>query len=334
MVKYVQRKGGAAGDKANQCDMLPLDPARGRAIAPSEVFDKVKDAVVVVKTLDAQGKVMARGSGVLISSGRVATNCHVVEGGASYQVGRGKEFFPAALYAEDGYEDICLLDARVIEGSRSSSARRQASRCGIRSMPSVHRRAWSFSLSDHGRAAPERTATHNSGHGSHHPRFERWRPLRCGRSPRRPHHLLCARRTDLNFAMPAEWIGEVSRPKTHPPESKPPEWVKRFNAFITNWDWRRLDRWCRKWDGRKRTGNAEAWFSLRVAYKGYSTDTTTPSRPITRPSGLIRSTPMPGTTLQLITTFPATRRPPWMPSRNCDASIQTGRRAFIRIVLR
>ena len=123
---------------------LSILPVPCHALTPSEVFDKVKDAVVVVKTLDAQGKVMARGSGVLISSGRVATNCHVVEGGASYQVGRGKEFFPAALYAEDGYEDICLLDARGIQGKPVQSARRQASRCGIRSMPSVHRRAWSF----------------------------------------------------------------------------------------------------------------------------------------------------------------------------------------------
>ena len=65
-------------------------PVPGYALTPGQVFDKVKDAVVVVKTLDAWGKVKGQGSGVLLSSGRVATNCHVVEGGASYQVGRGE----------------------------------------------------------------------------------------------------------------------------------------------------------------------------------------------------------------------------------------------------
>ena len=96
--------------------ILALLPVLCHALTPAQVFDKVKDSVVVVKTLDAQGKVKAQGSGVLLSSGRVATNCHVVEGGASYRVGRGKQLLPATLYAEDGDKDICLLDAKGIEG--------------------------------------------------------------------------------------------------------------------------------------------------------------------------------------------------------------------------
>ena len=64
---------------------------------PAQVFDKVKSAVVVVKTLDVQGEVKAQGSGVLISSCRNATNCHVVGGGASFQVGRGKQLLLATL---------------------------------------------------------------------------------------------------------------------------------------------------------------------------------------------------------------------------------------------
>jgi hypothetical protein len=46
---------------------------------------------------------------VLPPSGKIATNCHVVEGGASYQVGRGKELVRATLYAEDGDKDICIF---------------------------------------------------------------------------------------------------------------------------------------------------------------------------------------------------------------------------------
>src|SRR5208283_1658268 len=95
---------------------LALLPVPVHALTPAQVFDKVKDAVVVVKTLDAQGKMKGQGSGVLLPSGRVATNCRVVEGGVSYRVGRGKDLLPATLYAEDGDKNICLLDAKGIRG--------------------------------------------------------------------------------------------------------------------------------------------------------------------------------------------------------------------------
>jgi hypothetical protein len=36
---------------------------------PSQVFDKDKDSIVIVKTLNAQGKTNIQGSGVLVSSG-------------------------------------------------------------------------------------------------------------------------------------------------------------------------------------------------------------------------------------------------------------------------
>jgi len=70
----------------------------------------------VLKTLDANSNLKNQGSGVLLPSGKIATNCHVVEGGASYQVGRGKQLLRATLYAEDGDKDICLLDAKGITG--------------------------------------------------------------------------------------------------------------------------------------------------------------------------------------------------------------------------
>ncbi len=95
---------------------LSILPVLGYALTPDQVFDKVKDSIVVVKTLDAQGKVEGQGSGVLLPSGKIATNCHVVEGGVSYQVGRGKELVSATLYAEDADRDICILDAKGITG--------------------------------------------------------------------------------------------------------------------------------------------------------------------------------------------------------------------------
>jgi S1-C subfamily serine protease len=92
-------------------------------LAPSQVFDKVKDTILVVKTLDAKGKAKSQGSGVLLPSGKVATNCHVVEGGVSYRVGRGERFVPATLYTKYGDKDICLLDAKGITGEPAQIGR-------------------------------------------------------------------------------------------------------------------------------------------------------------------------------------------------------------------
>src|SRR3989339_874655 len=96
--------------------ILSILPVPVNALKPSQVFDKVKNSIVVVKPLDAQGKVNSFGSGVLISSGRVATNCPVVKGGITYQVGRRKRFVRATLYAEDRNKDICILNAKGLKG--------------------------------------------------------------------------------------------------------------------------------------------------------------------------------------------------------------------------
>ena len=95
---------------------LAILPVPGHALTPGQVFDKVKDAVVVVKAFDTQGKFKGQGSGVLISSDRVATNCHVIEDGSFYQVSRGGHLVSAILYAEDDDKDICILDVKNIGG--------------------------------------------------------------------------------------------------------------------------------------------------------------------------------------------------------------------------
>ena len=95
---------------------LTILPVLGHALTPAQVFEKVKGTVAVVKVLDTEGNVKSLGSGVLVSSGRVVTNCHVVEGGASYRVGRGKQLVAATLYAEDADKDICILSAQGMAG--------------------------------------------------------------------------------------------------------------------------------------------------------------------------------------------------------------------------
>ncbi len=81
------------------------------ALSPSQVFEKVKDSVVVVKALDVKGKVIAQGSGVLMPSGKIGTNCHVVKNGTLFHVGGDKQFVPARVWGSDIGKDLCLLEA-------------------------------------------------------------------------------------------------------------------------------------------------------------------------------------------------------------------------------
>jgi Trypsin-like peptidase domain len=96
--------------------LLMAIPLQAQALTPAEVFERVKESVFVVKTFDAQGKQKGLGSAVLLPIEKFATNCHVVEGGARFEVGRGDRFSAATLYAGDIDKDICLLDAKVVGG--------------------------------------------------------------------------------------------------------------------------------------------------------------------------------------------------------------------------
>jgi len=246
---------------------LTILPVPGYTLTPGQVFDKVKDAVVVVKTLDAWGKVKGQGSGVLLSSGRVATNCHVIKGGASYQVGRGKQFVSATLYAEDGDKDICLLDARGIEGKPAQLGKAAGLKVGDPVYAVGAPKGLELSLSD-GIVAQLR--------GGPPPLIQTTAAISPGSSggglfdgEGRLVGLITfylEGGQSLNFAMPAEWIGEIK------PGRKPiaeghgeTEWLIRALALQQMDDWRGLLDWCRKWT-KSKPENFMAWASLGFAY--------------------------------------------------------------------
>ncbi len=246
---------------------LAILPVPGHALTPGQVFDKVKDAVVVVKALDDQGAVKGQGSGVLLSSGKVATNCHVVEGGVSYQVGRGKQLVPATLYAEDGDKDICLLDAKGIEGKPAQLGKATDLKVGDPVYAVGAPQGLELSLSDgivaqlRGEPSPliQTTAAISSG-SSGGGLFDKE-----GRLVGLTTFYLEGGQS-LNFAMPVEWIGEVK------PGRKPSgegggqsEWLRHARGLDRRKDWQGLLDWCRKWTNSE-PENAYAWTSLGFAY--------------------------------------------------------------------
>jgi tetratricopeptide (TPR) repeat protein len=251
----------------NAVCLLALLPVPCLALTPAQVFDKVKDAVVVVKTMDTQGKMKGQGSGVILSSGRVATNCHVVEGGASYRVGRGEKLLPATLYAEDSDKDICLLDAKGVQGKPAQLGRAIRLKVGDPVYAVGAPQGLELSLSD-GIVAQLR--------GGPTPMIQTTAAISPGSSGGGlfdgEGHLVGLTTfyveggQSLNFAMPVEWIGEVKPGRTPAAQgSSHTEWLKRAIALEAGKDWKALLEWCRNWTA-KESGNAYAWTYLGVAY--------------------------------------------------------------------
>jgi tetratricopeptide (TPR) repeat protein len=246
---------------------LPILSMPSYALTPGQVFEKVKDAVVVVKTLDSRGKVKAQGSGVLISSGRVATNCHVIEESAFYQVGRGEQFISATLYAEDGDKDICLLDAKGIEGKPAQLGKAADLKVGDPVYAVGAPKGLELSLSDgivaqlRGGPPPLIQTTAAISPGSSGGGLFDGEGQLVGLTT-----LYLEGGQSLNFAMPAEWIGEIKPGRKPATEGRSqPEWINRVIALENLKDWQGMLDWCRKWT-KSKPEFAFAWYGLGIAY--------------------------------------------------------------------
>jgi tetratricopeptide (TPR) repeat protein len=242
-------------------------PVLAHALSSTRVFDKVKNSVVVVKVLDPQGEVIGLGSGVLLSSGRVATNCHVAKRGASYEVGRGKQLVSAFLDSEDLGKDICVLAGKRINGKPVQFGKSADLKVGDTVYAVGAPLGLELSISEgivaqlRGGPPPliQTTAAISFG-SSGGGLFDREGRLvglttfqiRGGQS--------------LNFALPVEWIGEVDAGRNLVAEGyDPSEWLKRSIALEKRKDWKGLLDWSLKWT-KSEPKNALAWYDLGYAY--------------------------------------------------------------------
>lgn len=237
------------------------------ALPPSQVFDKVKDSVLVVHTLNPKGKVIAQGSGVLISSDRVATNCHVVEGGISYLVGRGNQLVTATIYAEDGDKDICLLIAKGIVGKPAETGKATSLKVGDPVYAVGAPQGLELSLSDgivaqlRGGPPPLIQITAAISPGSSGGGLFDGEGRLVGLTT-----LYLEGGQSLNFAMPVEWVAGVKQGrKPTNGNGRQTEWLKRAIALEELKDWMGLLAWCRKWTTAE-PKNSDAWFNLGVSY--------------------------------------------------------------------
>ena len=96
--------------------MLVASAGPAGAKSAAEVFAEVAPSVVVVLALDDNGETVAQGSGVVVGKNEVATNCHVIEDAESVVVrqaadsGGGETYrMDSRILTRDGERDLCLL---------------------------------------------------------------------------------------------------------------------------------------------------------------------------------------------------------------------------------
>ncbi len=247
--------------------LLTLLPTLANALTAGQVFDKVQGSIVVVQTLDSRGDVIGQGSGVLLPSGKIATNRHVVEKGAAYKVGVAGRFVPATLYAEDFDKDICLLDAKGLDRKPVELGKASTLKVGDRVYAVGAPRGLELSLSDgivsqlRGGPPPLIQTTAAISPGSSGGGLFDGEGRLVGLTT-----LYIEGGQSLNFAMPVEWIAKVKPGrKAVAGEYGKFEWWMLAAALEEFDDWQGLRDWCLKWT-KSEPENAFAWAGLGNAY--------------------------------------------------------------------
>jgi tetratricopeptide (TPR) repeat protein len=253
-------------------------PQAALALTASQVYEQVKDSVVVVKAYDQTGKPVGLGSGVRLPSGDVITNYHVVKGGVRYTVGQGKKGVPATVKAGDPKKDLCLLTAPGLVAEPARLGRAARLKVGEPVYAVGAPQGLELSLSEgivsQLRGGPPpiiQTTVAISGGSSGGGLFNAEGELvgittfylKDGQS--------------LNFAVPVEWISQIAkgkfreRPIAEAPVAPAPGarskegWEDRGRALEKAQDWQGMLAHFRPWT-QAEPGNYFAWFGLGRAY--------------------------------------------------------------------
>ncbi|MDQ3267757.1 MAG: S1C family serine protease, partial [Pseudomonadota bacterium] len=90
--------------------ILALFSSLAVAKTPEQIFEQVSPSVVVVDIFDSKDEFIGQGSGVVIGTGQVITNCHVAKRGKSRQVRQSGKTFSATMQYSDPSRDLCQLN--------------------------------------------------------------------------------------------------------------------------------------------------------------------------------------------------------------------------------
>ena len=238
------------------------------ALTPAQVFEQVNDSVVVIKVYDGTGKAVGQGSGVILPSGKVATNCHVLEHGARYEAGRGKTFQPAELTAGDTDKDLCLLSVSNLTEKPVRLGKASRLKVGDPVYAVGSPKSLELSLSDgivsqlRGGTPPIIQTTAAISPGSSGGGLFNAEGELVGITT-----FYLAEGQSLNFAVPAEWLDTLTAKKTvtAAPRQGTLDWLARGIVLEEKKDWQGLRNLAQQWI-RAEPGSFAAWVFLGHAH--------------------------------------------------------------------
>jgi tetratricopeptide (TPR) repeat protein len=235
----------------------------------AEIFEKASQSVVVVQIQDEQGKTIAFGSGVVLPSGDVATNCHVIEDAVGIRVYQGKNGYNASPRYNDWDRDVCSLSVPGMKAPSVSVGNTKTLKVGSRVFAIGTPQGLKLTLSDgiisnlrpvEGGQYLQITAPISPGSSGGGLFNEEGRLI--GLTT-----FYIAEGQQLNFAVPVEWISEL--PKRHNNNLKTADtlvnWENQAVAFEEKKNWKGLLNHALK-RTRVLPQDVNAWVFLGVAY--------------------------------------------------------------------
>ncbi|MFN8011312.1 MAG: tetratricopeptide repeat protein [Holophagaceae bacterium] len=246
--------------------LVPFRCLFAQDLSAAQVFEKVQGSIVVVKTVGADGKITAQGSGVVLTSGRVISNLHVIQDGSRFLVGTGDQFQPATIYAVDTKRDLCLLKAAGVGWAPATLGRASQLKVGAVVYAIGSPKGLELTISNgivsqlRGPKPPIIQTTASISPGSSGGGLFNSRGELVGITS-----WYYEGGQNLNFAAPIEWVSELqssSVPKAFPRSEM--EWHARAAKLTMDGACAELLDWARSW-AKAYPNSSAAWKSIGVA---------------------------------------------------------------------
>ncbi len=247
-------------------------------LAPERIFMRVSPSVVEVDVVDTHGKSIRQGSGVVVGANQVVTGCHIVKEGIKEAakeekntlVRKSGNTFKATLQYADLDHDLCQLNVPHLRGAPITLGSAGKIRAGQRvyaiSVPARHE---TTTLS-------EGVVSNSRPYGG-----SQYMHISAAISPGSSGGALVddqgrligllslqsVERQNFTFALPVEWIGELSN-RTQPvpivTDKGAFNWLNRTMALEKKADWQALLKLAQQ-EVKRDPANAAAWYSVGVA---------------------------------------------------------------------
>lgn len=250
---------------------LTLLSSLATAKTPEQIFEQVSPSIVVVDIFDSKDEFLGQGSGVVISTGQVITNCHVAKRGKSRQVRQSGKTFSATMQYSDPSRDLCQLNVPDLHAPPVVLGTAKKLKVGQRvyaigapeDLELTLSEGLISSLRPHEGSEYIQTSAAISLGSSGGGLFNDQGQL-IGITT-----FYHAEGQNLNFALPVDWIGELpKRAQNAPVMAKKGGlvWLNRVVALEHTKNWQGMLKLSQQWV-KSEPLSADAWFSLGIAHK-------------------------------------------------------------------